>query len=270
MTCADNADASLAPPLRAEAEGGPAQAGPLATLLAQVCRTVLDGHVSAVGAGLASAARNLLTVDDDGHPQPVAQTAAAAVPGRSTRHIALADLSGWPVYDVESARITLHLTIPAPPGPDGVLRPAIPASAATKTMTATIRLSTRPHPRPLADELAAAALIPAPPAVDGARLPAPAQRAIAAWRHLPSLYRCVEQLTAQAPGHPAVPAAARAAENLAAAVCTWCAGGPPVHPRLITRAPRPETLDRNASPALTTLALAVSKVRHALTTPEPA
>ncbi|CAL9673410.1 hypothetical protein [Streptomyces sp. enrichment culture] len=268
MTCADNADASLAPPLRAEAEGGPAQAGPLATLLAQVCRTVLDGHVSAVGAGLGSAARNLLTVDEDGHPQPVAQTAAAAVPGRSTRHIALADLSGCPLYDVESARITLHLTIPAPPGPDGVLRPAIPASAATKTMTATIRLSTRPHPRPLADELVAAALIPATPAVDGARPAAPAQRAIAAFRHLPSLYRCVEQLTAHTPGHPAVPAAVRAAESLAAAVCTWCAGGPPVDLRLVARAPHPANLDLEAPPALVALAATVSELGRSLDAPE--
>ncbi|MFH8533267.1 hypothetical protein ACH4GE_33145 [Streptomyces tendae] len=267
MSCADDVGTGRAPVLPTKGVDGPA--GPLAALLAQVCHTVLDGHVAAVGAGLASTARTLFTASEDGRPRPVAQTAAAAVPGRSTRHIALADLSGWPLYDVESARITLHLAIPAPPGPDGVLRPALPASAAPKTMTATIRLSTRPHPRPLADEVVAAALLPAPPTVDGARLPAPAQRAIAAWRHLPALYRRAGQLTVQAPGHPAVPTAVRAAESLAAAVCTWCAGGPPVDPRLITRAPRPETLDPNAPPALTTLALTVSKIRHALTTPEP-
>ncbi|WP_156722036.1 hypothetical protein [Streptomyces apocyni] len=268
MTCADDAGTGRAPALRAEGEEGPGQATPLAALLAQACHTVLDGHVDAVGAGLASTARTLLTADDDGHPQPVAQTAAAAGPGRSTRHIALADLCGWPLYSVESARITLHLTIPAPPGPDGVLRPAIPTSTATRTMTATIRLTARPGPRPLADDLVAAALTPAPPTADSGGFSASAQRAIAAWRHLPNLYRCVEQLTAQAPGHPAATAAVRAVEDLATAVCTWCAGGPPVDTRLTARAPHPETLDPNAPPALTALAAAVSKLRHALGTPE--
>ncbi|MDX2591389.1 hypothetical protein PV343_03670 [Streptomyces sp. WI03-4A] len=257
------------PALRTESEQVPSQATPLTALLAQACHTVLDGHISAVGAGLASAAHTLLTCDDDGRPQPVAQTAAAG-PARRTRHIALADLRGWPLYSVESARLTLHLTIPAPPGPDNVLHPAIPTSTATATMTATIRLSTRPGPPPLADELVAAALTPAPPTTD--RTSAPARRAVAAFRHLPSLYRSIERLNTQAPGHRAATASVRAAQDLAAAVCTWCAGGPPVDPRLITHAPHPENLDPNAPPALIALATAVSKlvhqIEHGSSTPE--
>ncbi|MEV6881299.1 hypothetical protein [Streptomyces sp. NPDC051135] len=121
MRRADDVGTGRAPVLPTEGVDGPAQAGPLAALLAQACRTVLDGHVAAVGAGLASAARTLLTAGDDGQPQPVVQMAAAAGTMRSARHIALADLHGWPLYSIESARITLRVTIPAPAGPDGVL-----------------------------------------------------------------------------------------------------------------------------------------------------
>ncbi|MFA0845673.1 MULTISPECIES: hypothetical protein [Streptomyces] len=270
MTGADDADTGQEPARRSEHGKGPGQAAPLAALLAQSCHTVLDGQVSAVSAALASAARTLLTAGDDGQPQPVVQMAAAAVPARSARHIALADLHGWPLYSVESARITLRLAIPAPAGPDEVLCSTVPAPDATRIMTATIRLSTRPGPRPLVDDLVAAALAPTPPSVDSDRLPSPAQRAIAAWRHLPALYRWASQLSDEAPDHPAATAAVQAAEDLAAAVCTWCAGGPPVDTRLITRAPHPETLDPNAPPALTPLALTVSEIRHVLTTREPA
>ncbi|MFI1654851.1 hypothetical protein ACH4ZU_07940 [Streptomyces sp. NPDC020472] len=245
----------------------PGHPGPLAALLTQACRTVLDGQVGAVSAGLVSAARTLLTCGDDGRPQPVAQTAAAAVPAGRTRHIALADLSGWPLYSIESARITLHLTIPTPPGPDGVLHPAIPTTTATKTMTATIRLTTQPRRRPLADDLVAAALTPAPPAVDSDRFSAPAQRAVATWRHLPNLYHCAERLSAEAPDHPTTTAAVQAVEDLAEAVCTWCAGGPPVEARLFARAPHPEHLDPDAPSALPALAAAVSELRRALGTP---
>ncbi|POX36232.1 hypothetical protein C3486_34655 [Streptomyces sp. Ru73] len=268
MTSADDADTGRAPALRAEGEEGPAQSASLAALLAQACRAVLDGQVSAVGAALASAARTLLTAGDDGHPQPVVQMAAAAGTVRNARHIALADLHGWPLYSVESARITLHLAIPAPPGADGVLHLAIPTTAATKTMTATIRLSTRPGPRPLAEDLAAAALVPAPPSVDSDRFSAPARQAVAAWRHLPSLYRCAERLLAETPGHPATTAAVQASEDLAAAVCTWCAGGPPVDPRLVARAPHPENLDLEAPPALVALAATVSELHRSLGTPD--
>ncbi|MGA4980314.1 hypothetical protein [Streptomyces cinereoruber] len=224
---------------------------------------MLDGQIMAMSAGLESAARTLLTCDDDGRPQPVAQLAAAG-PAHRARHVALADLCGWPLYGVESARIVLHLTTPMSTGPDDVLRCAIAATTATATMTAVIRLSTRPGPRPLADDLVAAALTPAPPTVDSDRLSAPARRAVTAWRHLPSLYRGIDQMSAQAPGHAAI----RAVEDLAEAVCTWCAGGPPVKARLITDAPRPETLDPDAPPALVALAAAVARLHRCLGTPE--
>nr|WP_127892837.1 hypothetical protein [Streptomyces sp. S10(2018)] len=268
MTSTDGASTGRASALRAEGGKGPAQAAPLAVLLTQACRTVLDGQVHAVAAGLASAARTLLTADDDGRPQPVVQMAAAAGTMRSARHIALADLHGWPLYSVETARITLHLTLPAPPGPDGVPHTAVPTAAAAATMTVTIRLSTRPGPRPLADDLAAAALTPAPPSVDSDRFPTAARRAVAAWRHLPSLYHCARRLFAEAPDHPATPAAVQAAEDLAAAVCTWCAGGPPVDPRLVALAPPPENLDSEAPPALVTLAATVAHLHRCLGTPE--
>ncbi|MFH9263928.1 hypothetical protein ACH4KN_06630 [Streptomyces sp. NPDC017546] len=268
MTCASDTGTGRAPALRAEGEEGPGQAAPLAALLAQACRTVLDGQVGAVGAGLVSAARHLLTSDDDGHPQPVAHMAAAVGPARSALHIALADLLGWPLYNVESARITFQLTIPAPPGPDGVLRPTVAATTATATMTATVHLTTRPGPSPLADDLVAAALTRVPSATDSDRYSAPAQRAVAAWRYLPSLYRRAEQLSAEAPGHPATAEAVRAVEDLAAAVCTWCAGGPTVDPRLVARAPRPDSLGPDAPPALTVLATSVSGLCRVLGTPE--
>ncbi|MER7728162.1 hypothetical protein [Streptomyces sp. NPDC096323] len=252
--------------LRAEGEQGPAQVAPLAALLAGACRTVLDGQVMAVGAGLAYAARNLLTSGDDGRPQPVAQIAAVAGPVRN-RHIALADLCGWPLYSVESASITLRLATPAP-GPDGILHPFIPATTANATMTATIQLTTRPGPRPLADDLVAAALTPTPPTTDSDRYPAPARRAVAAWRHLPRLYRLAERLTSEAPDHPATPGAVRAVEDLAAAVCRWCAGGPPVGTRLIADAPHAEGLGPNPPPALSALADQVSKLDRALSTPD--
>ncbi|MFH8443272.1 hypothetical protein ACH4D3_18805 [Streptomyces sp. NPDC018026] len=269
MSCMDGGGPGRASAPRAEGGECPRQATPLAALLAQACRTVLDGQVGAVGTGLASAARTLLTCDDEGRPQPVAQTAAATGPARSTRHIALADLCGWPLYSVETARITLHLTMPAPPGPDGVAHTAVPATA-TATMTVTIRLSTRPGRRSLADDLAAAALTPAPPSVDGDRLTAAARRAVAAWRHLPGLYRSARRVSDEAPDHPATTTTVQTAEDLATAVCTWCAGGPPVDTRLLARAPRPDALDPDAPPALIALATTVSRLRDALAPPEPA
>ncbi|MFH8343082.1 hypothetical protein [Streptomyces sp. AM6-12] len=258
---AEDAGMGRTPASRGEGEGGEGQPLLLAALLIQACRTVLDGQIMAVSAGLQSAARNLLTCDDDGRPQPVAHLAAAG-PVRKARHVALADLCGWPLYGVESARIVLHLTTPMPPGPDGVLRCAIAATTATATMTATIRLSTRPGPRSLADELVAAALTSAPPTIDSDRLSATARRAVTAWRHLPSLYRGIDQMSAEAPGHAAI----RAVEDLAEAVCTWCAGGPPVEVRLLAAAPRPETLDPDASPTLIALATAVARLCSVLGT----
>lgn len=268
MICGDDAGTGRAPALRTDGHVGPGGAGPLAALLAQACRTVLDGQVSAVGAALASAARALLTAGDDGHPRPVVQWAAAAVPACRARHIALADIRGWPLYSVESARITLRLAIPAPPGPDGVLRTTVPAPDAASTLTATIRLSTRPGSQPLADDLVAAALTPVPPSVDSHRFSAPAQRAVAAWRHLPGLYHSAQRLSDEAPGHPATNAAVQAAEDLAAAVCSWCAGGPPVDPRLVARVPQPENLDLEAPPALVTLATTVAQLHRSLGTPD--
>ncbi|MFC7895395.1 hypothetical protein [Streptomyces sp. NPDC057381] len=229
---------------------------------------MLDGQVSAVGAALASAARTLLTAGDDSQPQPVVQMAATTVPARRSRHIALADLHGWPLYYVESARITLRLAVPAPPGPDGVLRTTVPTANTDKTMTATIRLTTRPGPRPLAVDLVAAALAPAPPRVESNRPPTPAQQAVAAWRHLPGLYHWAQRLSDEAPDHPATTAAVQAAEDLATAVCSWCAGGPPVDPRLIARAPQPENLDLEAPPALVTLATTVAQLHRSLGTPD--
>ncbi|MFC8715580.1 hypothetical protein ACFUCQ_37595 [Streptomyces sp. NPDC057197] len=260
MTSAATTSFGRAPVLCPKEEEGPGQTVPIAALLAQACRTVLDGQVHAVSAGLVSAARTLLTSDDNGRPHPTAQMATAAGPGPSVRHLALADLCGWPFYHVESARIVLHLTTPAPPGPDGILRSAIAATTTTATMTVTIRLSARPGPRRLADELVAAALIPAPPITDSDRLPSPAGRAVAAWRHLPSLYRGAQRLSAEAPGHLAL----RAVEELAEAVCRWCAGGSPVEAQLIAGAPHPETLEPNAPPALITLAATVSELQRAL------
>ncbi|AVH99338.1 hypothetical protein C5L38_33495 [Streptomyces sp. WAC00288] len=258
---AEDADMGRTPASHGEEEKDEGRSLPLATLLIQACRTVLDGQIMAMSAGLESAARTLLTCDDDGRPQPAAQLAAAG-PAHRARHVALADLCGWPLYSVESARIVLHLTTPMPPGPDGVLRCTIATTTATATMTATIHLSTRPNPRPLADDLAAAALTPAPPTIDSDRLSATARRAVTAWRHLPSLYRGIDQMSAEAPGHTAI----RAVEDLADAVCTWCAGGPPVKPRLITDAPRPETLDPDAPPTLIALATTVARLRSALST----
>ncbi|MFJ7150859.1 hypothetical protein ACIQVT_22075 [Streptomyces sp. NPDC100445] len=262
----DEACSGRAPALREQGAHGAGQAAPLAALLAQVCRTVLDGQVDAMAAGLAYAARNLLTSGDEGRPQPVAQIAAVAGPVRN-RHIALADLCGWPLYSVESALITVHLTTPTA-GVDGVLHSPFAATAAAATMTVTFRLATRPGPRPLTDDLVAAALTPTPPTTDSDRFPAPARRAIGAWRHLPHLYRLAEQLAAQAPDHPATPRAVRAVEDLAAAVCRWCAGGPPVGTRLIEQAPQPGSLDPDAPPALSALADQVSKLRGALSAPE--
>ncbi|WP_164419413.1 hypothetical protein [Streptomyces salinarius] len=272
MTCADNTGNGRAPSLPADGEGSPGQGGPLAALLAQACHTVLDGQVRAVSAALASAARTLLTAGDDGQPQPVVQMAAAAGTMRSARHIALADLDGWPLYSVESARITLRLAIPAPAGPDGVLCSTVPAPDATRIMTATIRLSTRPGSRPLVDDLVAAALAPTPPSVDSDRLPLPAQRAITAWRHLPGLYHFAGRLLAEAPDHVDATAVVQAVEDLAAAVCTWCAGGPPVDPHLVTHAAPLEILGPDAAhprpPALIALAAVVSKLGRALGTPD--
>ncbi|MGZ0202602.1 hypothetical protein ACNFR7_20765 [Streptomyces sp. RM1] len=272
MTGADDADTGQEPARRSENGKSPGQAAPLAALLAQGCHTVLDAQVSAVGAALASAARTLLTVGDDGQPKPVVQMAAAAVPARSARHIALADLHGWPLYSVESARITLRLAIPAPAGPDGVLCSTVPAPDATRIMTVTIRLSTRPGPRPLVDDLVAAALAPTPPSVDSDPLPLPAQRAVAAWRHLPGLYHCAGRLLAEAPDHLDATAVVQAVEDLAAAVCTWCAGGPPVDPRLVAHAAPLEILGPDAPhprpPALIALAAVVSKLGRALGTPD--
>ncbi|MGW0932257.1 hypothetical protein [Streptomyces sp. NPDC002644] len=256
---AEDAGMARTPASRVEGEEGEGRPLPLAALLIQACRTVLEGQIMAVSAGLESAARTLLTCDDDGRPQPVAHLAAAGPVGRA-RHVALADLCGWPLYGVESARIVLHLTALVPPGPDGVLRCAIATTTATATMTATVHLSTRPGPRPLADELVAAALTPAPPTIDSDRLSATAFRAVAAWRHLPSLYRGIDRMSAEAPGHAAI----RAVEDLAEAVCTWCAGGPPVEAQLIADAPHPETLERDAPPALTALAATVARIRSAL------
>ncbi|CAL9674727.1 hypothetical protein SUDANB150_07738 [Streptomyces sp. enrichment culture] len=268
MICGDDAGTGRAPAPRTDGQVGPGGAGPLAALLTQACRTVLDGQVSAVGAALASAGRTLLTAGDDGQPQPVVQTAAAAVPACRARHIPLADIRGWPLYSVESARITLRLAIPAPAGPDGVLCSTVPAPDATRTMTATIRLSTRPGPRPLVDDLVAAALTPTPPSIDSDRLPLPAQRAVTAWRHLPSLYHWAQRLSDEAPDHPATTAAVQAAEDLATAVCSWCAGGPPVDPHLVARAPHPENLDAEAPPALVTLATTVAQLHRSLGTPD--
>ncbi|MFI8483953.1 hypothetical protein [Streptomyces rubrogriseus] len=270
MTGADDADTGQEPARHSEHEKSPGQPAPLAALLAQACHTVLDGQVSAVSAALASAARTLLAAGDDGQPQPVVQMAAAAGTMRSARHIALADLYGWPLYSVESAHITLRLAMPAPARPDGVLCSTVPAPDATRTMTATIRLSTRPGPRPLVDDLVAAALTPTPPSGDSDRLPLPAQRAVAAWRHLPSLYRSAQRLSDEAPDHPATNAAVQAAEDLATAVCSWCAGGPPVDPRLVARAPQPENLDSEAPPALVTLATTVAQLHRSLGTPDRA
>ncbi|MFF0437520.1 hypothetical protein ACFYU9_35570 [Streptomyces sp. NPDC004327] len=274
MTGADDTDTGQEPARRCENEKSPGQAAPLAALLAQACHTVLDGQVSAVGAALASAARTLLTAGDDGQPQPVVQMAAAAVPARSARHIALADLYGWPLYSVESAHITLRLAIPAPAGSDGVLCSTVPAPDATGIMTATIRLSTRPGPRPLVDDLVAAALAPTPPSADSDRLPLPAQRAVAAWRHLPGLYHFAGRLLAEAPDHWDATAVVQAVEDLAAAVCTWCAGGPPVDPHLVAHAAPLEILGPDAPhprpPALIALAAVVSKLGRALGTPDRA
>ncbi|MEV7447962.1 hypothetical protein [Streptomyces nigra] len=267
MTGADDADTGQEPARLSEHEKGPGQA-PLAALLAQACHTVLDGQVSAVSAALASAARTLLTVGDDGQPQPVVQMAAAAGTMRSARHIALADLHGWPLCSVESARITMRLAIPAPVGPDGVLCSTVPAPDSTRIMTATIRLSTRPGPRPLVDDLVAAALAPTPPSVDSDRLPLLAQRAAAAWRHLPGLYHFAGRLLAEAPDHSDTTAVVQAVEDLAAAVCTWCAGGPPVDPHLAARAPQSENLDLGAPPALVTLATTVAQLHRSLGTPD--
>jgi hypothetical protein len=171
--------------------------------------------------------------------------------------VALADIRGWPLHYVESTCITLRLAIPAPPGPDGALRATATTADAVSTMTATIRLSTRPSPRPLADDLVEAAFAPARFITDSDRLPAPAGRAVAAWRQLPSLYRGAARLSAEALDHPSATAAVRAVENLTEAVCRWCAGGPPVDPRLIADAPHPEILGPDAPPALITLAATV-------------
>ncbi|MGW8992772.1 hypothetical protein ACWGRF_22965 [Streptomyces zhihengii] len=260
MTSTATASSGQAPVLCPKEEAGTGKTPPIAALLAQACRTVLDGQIHAVSAGLVSAARTLLTSDGTGRSQPATQMAAAA--GPTIRHIALADLCGWPFYHVESARIVLHLTTPAPPGPDGILRSTIAATTTTATMTVTIRLSARPSPRRLADDLVAAALIPAPPLTDNDRLPAPAGRAVAAWKHLPSLYRGAQRLSAEAPDHFAL----RAVDELADAVCRWCAGGPPVPAQLLADAPHPETLEPHAPPALTALAAAVSELDRALST----
>ncbi|MET9935114.1 MULTISPECIES: hypothetical protein [unclassified Streptomyces] len=264
MNRPDDAGTERTPALRM----GSGHADPLAELLTQACHTVLDGHIGVVGAALAGATQTLLTAGDDGQPQPVVQMAASAAPACRARHIALADIRGWSPYYVESARITLRLTIPAPPGPDGVLRTTPATADAASTMTATIRLSTRPGPPLLADDLIAAALAPAPPSLDNDRFSAPARQAITAWRHLPNLYRCTGQLSDEATDHPATTTALQAAENLAAAVCTWCAGGPPVDTRLLIHAPHPENLDPDAPPALVALATTVTELHHALHSPE--
>lgn len=262
MTSTATASSHQAPVLCPKEEEGTGKTLPMAALLAQACRTVLDGQIHAASAALMSAARTLLTSDDTGRPRPATQMTTAAGPGPTIRHIALADLCGWPFHHVESARIVLHLTTPAPPGPDGILRSAIAATTTTATMTVTIQLSARPGPRHLADDLVAAALTPAPPLTDDDRLPTPAARAVAAWRHLPTLYHGAQRLSAEAPDHSAL----RAVEELADAVCRWCAGGPPVEARLIENAPHPESLEPHAPPALTVLATAVSQLHRALRT----